>query len=101
MEGWVEVRRSLNYCIHGYYRGGLIFVNFVSQTSQKFPLQYMSIYSRPTWKHKKNHKIKPLRISPPFPKSQKYYLCTKYMAYTVVPFTFWSFTLKGKKSNDE
>ena len=33
------------YCKHGYFRGGFIFVNFTSQTSQKFPLQFMSIYS--------------------------------------------------------
>ena len=32
------------YCIRGYFRGGFIFANFVSQ-SQKFPLQYMPIYS--------------------------------------------------------
>ena len=33
------------YCIHGYFCGGFIFVNFVSQSSQKFLLHYMAIYS--------------------------------------------------------
>ena len=33
------------YCIHGYFCGDFIFVNFVSQSSRKFPLQYMAIYS--------------------------------------------------------
>ena len=28
-----------------YIRGGFIFVNFASQSSRKFPLQFMSIYS--------------------------------------------------------
>ena len=33
------------YCIRGYFRGGFILANFASQTLQKFPLQYMPIYS--------------------------------------------------------
>ena len=61
----------LIYCrpIHGYFRGGFIFANFAnfaSETSQKCPLQFMSIYS--TEKHHKNCEIKPLRISAPSPK---------------------------------
>ena len=30
---------------NGYFRGGFIFTNFASQSSQNFPLQFMSIYS--------------------------------------------------------
>ena len=33
------------YCINCYFRGGIIFANFASQNSRKFPLQYMYIYS--------------------------------------------------------
>ena len=35
----------ISYCICGYFRGGFIFANFASQSSRKFPLQYMAIYS--------------------------------------------------------
>ena len=31
-------------CIRGYFHGGFIFENFASQTSRKFPLQFMSIH---------------------------------------------------------
>ena len=34
-----------DYWIRGYFLGGFIFANFASQSSQKFQLQYMSIYS--------------------------------------------------------
>ena len=51
----------------GYFCGGFIFLNFASQTSWNFPLQFMSIM-----KTSKNCKIKPLWISAPRPKSQKY-----------------------------
>ena len=33
------------YCIRGYFRGGFIYANFASQSSQRFPLQYTAIYS--------------------------------------------------------
>ena len=42
---FVFVLLSMMYCICGYFRGGFIFVNFTRQTSQKYPLQFMSIYS--------------------------------------------------------
>ena len=42
---WCSVGVTMNkYCIH--VRGGFIFANFASQSSQKFPLQYMAnVYS--------------------------------------------------------
>ena len=36
---------DLYYCTSWNFRGGFIFANFASQTSRKFPLQFMSIYS--------------------------------------------------------
>ena len=42
------------YCIRGYFRGGFIFANFASQTSQKFPLQFMSIYSNENRRKSRN-----------------------------------------------
>ena len=40
---WVyaEIR---TYCIHGYFRGGFIFVNFASQSSQKFEHFHFNIW---------------------------------------------------------
>ena len=66
----------IEYSIRGYFCGGFIFVNFMSQSSQKFQLQYMAIYS--------NENITKIAksIYPPSPKSQKY-LYVKYLAYTV------------------
>ena len=68
------------YCIRGNFRSGFTFANFASQTTQKFSLQYMSIYSN---ENIRKSRIKLSRISPLSPKSQKY-LCAKYMTYTVL-----------------
>ena len=56
----------------------VIFANFASQTSRKFPLQFMSIYS-----NENIRKIAKLSswISAPIPKPRKY-LYAKIMAYT-------------------
>ena len=43
-ETFSHYKEVAQYCIRGYFRGGFIFANFTSQTSQKFPLQFMSIY---------------------------------------------------------
>ena len=67
-------------CIHGYFRSGFV---FASQSSQKFPLQYMAIYSNEKLKTSQILKLKPSLICPPSPKSRKY-LYVKYMVYTVL-----------------
>ena len=63
---------------------GFIFTNFASQSSQKFPLQYVAIYE--TMKHQENHEIKLSRISPSSPKSRKYL----YAKYTwCIQYSIW------------
>ena len=70
----------MDYCIHGYFRRGFIFTNFASQSSQKFPLQYMAIYSNGNINKIAN--LSPRKLFQPSPISRKY-LYAKYMVYTI------------------
>ena len=49
----VNVALVLSYCIRGYFRGGFICHKFASQSSRKFPLQYMAFHSNNSTKFMK------------------------------------------------
>ena len=69
---FAKVQRKTQYITNTVY-----VVIFASQSSRKFPLQYMAIYSY------NENIMKIAKLSPPSPKSQKY-LYAKYMPYTVL-----------------